>query len=89
MEATVFKVEDTKGKQVLINPLQISYIRERSKKHIEIVLAGLDPEGDSPFFGTGPRARAATIVVDTGARTPRQVMSDWEVQLDKWLFATS
>ncbi|MXW53555.1 MAG: hypothetical protein F4X44_12030 [Gammaproteobacteria bacterium] len=85
----MFKVEDTKGKQVLINPLQISYIRERSKQHIEIVLAGLDAEGDTLFFGTGDSAKAATIVVDTGDRTPRQVMSNWEVQLDKWFVATS
>lgn len=84
----MFKVEDAKGSQVLINPLQISYIRERNKKRIEIVLAGLDAEGDTQFFGTGDNAKAATIVVDTGGRNPRQVMADWEDQLDKWYVAT-
>ena len=83
----MFKVEDNKGSQVLINPLQISYIRERSKKSIEIVLAGLDSKGETHFFGTGDSAKAATIVVDTGSREPRQVMADWEKQLDRWFAA--
>ena len=85
----MFKVEDAKGSQELINPLQISYIRERNKKRIEIVLAGLDAEGDTRFIGTGDSAKAATIVVDTGSRNPRQVMADWEDQLDKWYVATT
>ncbi len=84
----MFKVEDIEGSQVLINPLQISYIREKGKKYVEIVLAGLDPEGDYRFFGSGDSAKAATIVVDTGNRSPRQVIADWEDQLDKWFVAT-
>lgn len=75
----MFKVEDKSGSQVLINPLQISYIREESKRTIEIVLAGPDPD-------TGMRPAAATIRVATNGRDPRLVMSDWELQLDSWLF---
>lgn len=73
----MFKVEDKSGSQVLINPLQISYIREESKRTIEIVLAGPDPD-------TGMRPSAATVRVATNGRDPRLVMSDWELQLDRW-----
>lgn len=84
----MFKVEDTKGSQVLINPLQISYIRESKKNSIEIVLAGMDPRGDVTFLGVGEIPKSAKIVVDTGNRNPRQVMADWENQLDKWFADT-
>lgn len=74
----MFKVEDKTGSQVLINPLQISYIREVSKRTIEIVLAGPDPE-----MGMG--SSAATVRVATEGRDPRLVLADWELQLDRWL----
>lgn len=79
----MFKVEDANGSHVLINPLQISYIKEK-KKSIEIVLAGMDPRGDITFLGVGEIPKSAKIVVDAGNRNPRQVMAEWENQLDKW-----
>lgn len=69
----MFKVTDATGAQVLINPLQISYIRERNKKSLEIMLAGMDDT-----------AIVAGIRVDTDGRDPSAVMEDWELQLDRW-----
>lgn len=73
----MFTVEDKTGSQVLINPLQISYIREVSKRTIEIVFAGPDPD-------MAVRGSAATVRVSTNGRDPRLMMSDWELQLDRW-----
>ena len=72
----MFKVEDKNGSQFLINPYQISYIREVNKKTLEIGLAGMDIT-----------VQFSTIRVSTDGRDPRRVLEDWEIQLDRWYAA--
>ena len=73
----MFKVSDKNGSQFLINPNQISYIREANKKTLEICLVGMD---DSALL--------SGIRVSTDGRDPRLVLEDWEIQLDRW-YATN
>ena len=73
----MFKVEDKNGSLFLINPLQISYIREVNKKTLEISLVGMDAT-----------VQFEKIRVSTEGRDPRLVLEDWENQLDRW-YATN